>query len=151
MQLTQKEKDLLKDLKTEEDICAKKYAKYSSCAKDPQLKNLFSQISSIETGHLNTLKEIECGNVPTMSAGSGEGTPTFSETYKGGESDDKSADCYLCTDLLNTEKHASGLYDTCIFEFTDENVRNVLNHIQKEEQTHGKMLYDYMSKNNMVG
>ena len=33
----------------------------------------------------------------------------------------------------------------------DENVRNILNHIQKEEQNHGKMIYDYMKANNMYG
>ncbi|MDE7300442.1 MAG: spore coat protein, partial [Lachnospiraceae bacterium] len=43
----------------------------------------------------------------------------------------------------------SHLYDTCIFEFKDEGARNVLNHIQKEEQEHGKMIYDYMSTNSM--
>ncbi len=52
-------------------------------------------------------------------------------------------------DVLATEKHASHLYDTCIFEFNDENARNALNHIQKEEQEHGKMIYDYMSVNGM--
>jgi len=28
-------------------------------------------------------------------------------------------------------------------------MRDALNHIQKEEQEHGKMLYDYMSVNGM--
>jgi hypothetical protein len=41
------------------------------------------------------------------------------------------------------------LYDTCIFEFADANVRSLLNHIQKEEQEHGKMIYDYMAVNCM--
>ena len=30
-------------------------------------------------------------------------------------------------------------------------MRNVLNHIQTEEQEHGKCLYDYMMANNMYG
>lgn len=148
MQLTQKETELLKDLKSEEKLCIEKYTKHSSCAKDPQLKNLFSQIAQIEQGHLNTLEQIEKGTVPTPS-GTANAQPTFTETYAAGETEDKKADCYLCTDLLDTEKHASQLYNTCIFEFTDENTRNTLNHIQKEEQEHGKMIYDYMSKNNM--
>ena len=29
-------------------------------------------------------------------------------------------------------------------------VRQALNHIQKEEQSHGKLLYDYMKVNGMV-
>ncbi len=148
MQLTQKEKDLLKDLKTEEELCIQKYTKHASLAKDPQLKNLFSQIAQIEQGHLNTVTQIEEGSLPEPS-GASTVSPTFTETYTSGETEDKKSDCYLCTDLLNTEKYASHLYDTCIFEFGDESVRNTLNHIQKEEQQHGKMIYDYMSKNNM--
>ncbi|MDO4732875.1 MAG: spore coat protein, partial [Bacillota bacterium] len=58
-------------------------------------------------------------------------------------------DSYLCSDALSTEKHVSAAYNTCIFEFRDQNVRNALNHLQKEEQQHGKMVYDYMSANGM--
>ena len=36
--------------------------------------------------------------------------------------------------VITTEKHASHLYDTCIFEFKQENIRTLLNGIQKEEQ-----------------
>ena len=36
-----------------------------------------------------------------------------------------------------------------VFEFTDENARNLLNGIQKQEQGHGKAIYDYMSANGM--
>ena len=84
-----------------------------------------------------------------MSSGSSSSQPTFSPTYRTADSEDKKSDRYLCNDVLSTEKHASHLYDTCIFEFKDENARNVLNHIQKEEQEHGKMIYDYMSTNSM--
>ena len=35
------------------------------------------------------------------------------------------------------------------FEFTENNIRDVLNHIQKEEQEHGKAIYDYMAQNGM--
>ncbi len=41
MQLTQKETSLLKDLKTQEKLCAEKYEKYSAEALDPQLKTCF--------------------------------------------------------------------------------------------------------------
>ena len=47
------------------------------------------------------------------------------------------------------EKHASHLYDTCVFEFAQQPLRDVLNHIQTEEQGHGKAIYDYMSTNSM--
>ena len=50
----------------------------------------------------------------------------------------------ICTDLLNTEKYVSSTYDTAIFEFQNTNVRDVLNHIQKEEQKHGEAIFQYM-------
>ena len=51
--------------------------------------------------------------------------------------------------VLAGEKHVSALYDTCVFEFKDGAARNVLSHIQQEEQQHGKMLFDYMQANGM--
>ena len=61
MQLTQKETDLLKDLKSQEKLCVEKYTKYASQALDPQLKQLFTEIGNVEQGHLNTLTDIEQG------------------------------------------------------------------------------------------
>lgn len=150
MQLSQKETTLLKDLKDQEKLCIDKYTKHASCAKDGQLKNLFTMIAQIEQGHLQTLDKISNGENVTLS-GSSQQKPTFSATYATDETPDKQNDCYLCTDLLTTEKGASHLYDTCIFEFKDENHRNILNHIQKEEQEHGKLIYDYMATNSMYG
>ena len=70
MQLTQKENELLKDLKSQEKLCAEKYMQYSESAKDPQLKNLFSQIGGIEQQHLKTIEQLEGGTVPTPGGGS---------------------------------------------------------------------------------
>ena len=148
MSLTQKEDTLIKDLKDQEKLCIEKYTKHASCAKDGQLKNLFSMIAQVESGHLATLDKITNGETVTLS-GSSQQKPTFTATYSSADSTDKQNDCYLCTDLLTTEKGASHLYDTCIFEFTDQNNRNILNHIQKEEQEHGKLIYDYMKTNGM--
>ena len=150
MQLTQKEKGLLKDLKDQEQLCVDKYTKHSSCASDAQLKNLFSQIAGIEQQHLDTVTQMENGTVPQPGGGT-QTQPSFNATYTCSETPEKQNDCYLCSDVLATEKHASHLYDTCIFEFGDENARNALNHIQKEEQNHGKMIYDYMKTNCMYG
>lgn len=150
MQLTQKETSLLKDLKGQEKLCVEKYTKYSSLALDPQLKELFTAIANTEQQHLNTLTQIENGNAPTSNSGSGQTVKTaFSSTYGMGDTPDKQSDCYLCSDLLADEKHVSGLYNTSIFEFSDTTLRDTLNHIQKEEQEHGKAIYDYMSANNM--
>lgn len=56
-------------------------------------------------------------------------------------------DLDLCHDLLDTEKFISSTYNTAIFEFNDANIRQVLNHIQKEEQEHGCRIYSYMKQN----
>ena len=151
MQLSQKETSLLKDMKDTEKLCIDKYTQGAQQAKDPQLKQLFISIAQIEQGHYDTLTKIENGNTPTQSSGSSSSqqSPTFSESYGPADSEDKKNDAFLASDLLATEKHASHLYDTCVFEFKDENIRNTINHIQKEEQQHGKQLYDYMQKNNM--
>ncbi len=152
MQLTQKETTLIKDLQTAEKLCIEKYSKHSSCAVDPQLKTTFSQIAQKEQQHLNTLTQIEGGTVPQMGgSASAPMQSSFTATYGTGENKDKLNDSYLCNDVLAAEKHTSSLYNTCIFEFADVNVRNTLNHIQKEEQEHGKAIYDYMSANGMYG
>ena len=55
-------------------------------------------------------------------------------------------DTALCNDVLMTEKYVSSSYNTAIFEFRDTNVRQALNHIQKEEQQHGEGVFNYMQK-----
>ncbi len=151
MQLTQKEASLIKDLKDEEKLCTEKYRRYAEAAHDPQLKALFSQIADVEQGHYDTLTSIEAGNTPTQSgtpSASGNGQ-TFTATYGMADTQEKQDDCYLCSDLLATEKHASSLYNTCVFEFAQPPLRNALNHIQTEEQGHGEALYSYMKTNGM--
>lgn len=148
MQLTQKETDLLKELKDQEKLCIDKYAKHSACAKDTQLKDLFAHLSAMEQKHYDTITQIENGTVPAPEQNNSS-TQTFTAKYTAAPNPDKENDCYLCTDLLSGEKHASHLYDTCIFEFRDENTRTLLNSIQKAEQAHGKVIYDYMSVNSM--
>ena len=138
---------LICDMKGQEKLCIEKYSKAASAANDPQLKNLFTELSSIEQGHLSTLCQIENGNPPAPSCAQSK-SRTFTSTYSA-ETDEKKQDAFLCSDLLATEKHASSLYDTCIFEFSDKNARGLLGHIQKEEQEHGKAIYDYMKANSM--
>ena len=134
-------------MKSQEKLCIEKYSKNAQAANDVQLKNLFSELGDVERKHLSMLSDIGNGKVPTVSSGGGTAR-TFNATYSS-ESNEKTQDCFLCSDLLAIEKHASSVYDTCIFEFTDAGVRNVLNHIQKEEQDHGKAIYDYMKVNGM--
>ena len=152
MTLTQKETALLKDLTDHEKLCIEKYTQSSDKASDPQLKNLFTELANAERRHLDTLNQISAGNVPAQNGGGGQSgleNMTFSAKYGTNDEPGKKDDCFLCTDLLTVEKHASHLYDTCIFEFADKGARDCLNSIQKQEQLHGKLIYDYMSTNNM--
>ena len=151
MTLTAKECSLLKDMKDSEQLCIDKYERGATNAADGQLKNLFSPLTAKERTHLDTLTKIEStGIAPTMGGGSSEQPMTFTATYTPGDSSENAKnDAYLCTDALSGEKQVSALYNTCIFEFKDAGIRQALAHIQKEEQEHGKMIYDYMSANGM--
>ena len=148
MNLTEKEALLIEDLKTQEKTCAEKYARNANQAKDPQLKTLFQEISQNEIKHLGMLDQITDGFVPQIDQNGGQ-EKTFSATYGAQDNADKLNDCFLCNDLLAAEKHASGLYDTCVFEFSEKTLRDVLNYIQSAEQNHGKQIYDYMAMNGM--
>ncbi len=152
MQLTQKETSLISDLKTQEKLCIDKYTKSAAAASDVQLSELFGQIAAVEQNHYDTLCKMEQGTLPEQSGSSDSGSQiktTFTATYGMNDDEQKKNDCFLCTDLLTTEKHASHLYDTCVFEFVDQKSRDALNTIQSQEQQHGKIIYDYMKTNSM--
>jgi rubrerythrin len=150
MKLTQKETSLLKDLKGSEELCIEKYGTYAERAEDPALRMLFENIRDGEKQHLQTIESLMQGTVPMMGGGQ-------QQQQQGGNASSQCDNCgrksendeFLCRDALDTEKHVSSLYDTCIFEFTDAGARDALNHIQKEEQEHGKRLYDYMACHGM--
>lgn len=150
MTLTPKESSLLKDLHKQETICVEKYQKYAQDAHDSQLTTLFNQIGQKEQQHVQTLDQIMAGTVPQMNSGGGsqqQKQPSFQPSSC--SATEKKQDQYLCNDALSTEKFVSADYNTCIFEFRDPQIRNVLNHIQKEEQEHGEQIYNYMAQNGM--
>ena len=66
MQLSQKETDLLKDMKDQEMLCVEKYTKHSQSAIDPQLKNLFSQFAQTEREHYDMLVQMERRDSATL-------------------------------------------------------------------------------------
>lgn len=150
MTLSTKETDILKDLKSQEQLCIDKYRKYESAACDPQLKQVFSELRTNEENHLSTICKLLSGEEVAMT----KAPPKASEDkYNGSPSscsaEAKENDAFMCKDALAMEKHVSGVYDTGIFEFCSTVVRDTLNHIQKEEQNHGEKLYSYMAANNM--
>ncbi len=145
----QKEMSLLQDLKSEEQLCIEKYTKYEHNAANPKLKELMGKIANQERSHLTTIECIMNSNIPAVPTSNGAGpAPQPKAGYTVG-SPEFCNDKFILSDLLSTEKRVSSLYNTCIFEFKDTNVRGNLNHIQKEEQEHGEMLYSFMSQNSM--
>ncbi len=167
MQLSQKETQLLQDQKKHEQVCIQKYESNAQQATDPQLQQLFQSYAQQEKQHLNTIESILNGQVPSMGQGqqsqqsqqsqtsmqsnaqTGQSAMTSSTASAASSATASQSDAMLCTDMLMTEKFVSGAYDTAIFEFTDANVRQALNHIQKEEQQHGEGIYNYLSSKGM--
>jgi spore coat protein CotF len=171
--LSQKEKMLLNDQKNHEQVCIQKYQSYASQAQDPQLKQLFTSFAQSEQQHLNTVNQIISGQVPNVQQkgqqnqqqnqqgqqgqqGQGQqaqrnqqGSMQSATAGTTAQSGANSKDAELCNDMLMTEKYVSGAYDTAIFEFADPSIRQVLNHIQKEEQEHGEGIFQYMQSHGM--
>lgn len=159
VQLTTKEKFLLEDAKTHEEQCILKYENYTNLAVDSELKAVFRSNGQKEKEHLQTINELLSGKVPAMGQSKSQGNNSSAQSISSQQStvDKRSvsnggfnvSDKDLCTDSLMTEKYVSGLYDTAIFEFKDAAVRDVLNHIQKEEQKHGEAIFAYMQSKGM--
>ncbi len=174
MNFTQKEQLHLNDLKKHEELCIKKYNTYASQTRDPQLKQIFTNLARQEQKHLNTINGIISGQVPDMSQQSqqgqqaGQGQQGQQAQQAGPMMQNQNApnvmnaqmpsaiqgisvqsDADMCSDMLATEKYVSSAYNTSIFEFNDHKIREALNHIQKEEQQHGEDLYNYLKSKGM--
>lgn len=149
LNLSQKEKMLLQDQQKHEQLCIQKYQNYANQAQDPQLKQLFNSYGSQEQQHLNSINQLLSGQVPNTTQQQGQQNQQTSVASQVQPGMTNQNDATLCNDLLMTEKYVSGAYDTAIFEFTDTNARQVLNHIQKEEQQHGEGLFNYMQSHGM--
>lgn len=148
--LTSKERMLLQDQKSHEELCIKKYTNYANQAQDPQLKQLFTQHAQQEQQHLNTINQILSGQVPNVNQQGQQNQQSQTpqpNMMQAGMNNQSDAD--LCKDMLGTEKYVSSSYNTAIFEFRDHNVRQALNHIQKEEQEHGESIFKYMESKGM--
>lgn len=147
------------DQKSHEETCVDKYAKYANQAQDAQLKQLFNAYSAKEQEHLNTINQLLSGQVPSVGGQQNQGqqaqnqqqmtSGTKSQTPPTVQGNFNQEDAKLCNDMLMTEKYVSGSYDTAVFEFRDTNVRQILNHIQKEEQQHGEGIFQYMQSHGM--
>lgn len=173
LNLNAKERMLLQDEKSHEELCIEKYNEYSEKACDPELKTLFTQLSQKEHQHLDTINQMLSGTVPNVNAAQGsqqqqqqqQQSNIQSQTQQQASQSQQQQnavgittsqaqasfnhDKMLCQDSLSGEKFVSSTYNTTIFEFRDTNARQVLNHIQKEEQEHGEKIYNYMHQHGM--
>ena len=154
--LSQKERLLLEDLKSQEQLCIEKYTAYANQAQDVQLKQILSANGQVERSHLNSVNQLLNGQIPQMNqqqnqgnAGQAMGNQSTNTNMNNAQNMNNFSDKSICSDLLGTEKYVSGTYDTAIFEFRDTRVRDVLNHIQKEEQKHGEAIFQYMENKGM--
>ena len=64
MTWTQKEKNFLKDLQSEEKLCAEKYHKAAEAACDGTLKQILQKIEKAEQGHCDTVTGMLAGTMP---------------------------------------------------------------------------------------
>lgn len=164
-QPTQKERMLLEDEKNHEMLCIEKYKNYANQTTCPQLKQIFNANCQGEQEHLNTINQLLNGTIPQMNqqAQQNQGQSQnqnqsqnqgMQQQSQAGSANTQQATAVktnkdMCIDMLSTEKYVSGTYDTAIFEFQDPRVRDVLNHIQKEEQKHGEAIFQYMKSQGM--
>jgi spore coat protein CotF len=150
LNITQKERMLLEDQKKHEQVCIQKYQSYAAQAQNPQLQQLFQTHSSDEQQHLNTINQLLSGQIPNQSQqNSAQQQMNPQQQINQQQGQGNQVDAYLCNDLLSTEKYVSSTYDTTIFQFTNPQARQVLNHIQKEEQKHGEDILLYMLNHGM--
>ncbi|MDD4238790.1 MAG: spore coat protein [Desulfotomaculaceae bacterium] len=153
---------LMQDQKNHEKLCVQKYQSYANQAQGPQLKQLFNSLSQKEQEHLNSINQILNGQLPNMQQNQQMGQQTqgyqqmegYNQQVQGyqqmpGQGAANQNDATLCNDMLVTENYISGSYDNSIFQIADTNVRQILNHIQKEEQEHGEQILNYMKNNGM--
>ncbi len=164
VQLTTKEQYLLKDQKTHEEQCILKYDNYANLASDAQLKGIFRSNGQKEREHLQSINQLLEGKIPSVGGQSSQSGSSQSGTSQSGSQNAMSqqssveqsgssginiSDKDMCIDMLSTEKYVSGTYNTAIFEFSNAQIRDVLNHIQKEEQKHGEAIFTYMQSKGM--
>ena len=153
MAYNRKQQSFLKDLQADEKTCAEKYRKAAECCCDPTLKGLFDEIGQAEEGHYNTVTQmLDTGEAPAPKAKKPKAGGCGCEARdlrSRASAAQQQQDGYLLADLLATEKYVAGVYNTAVFEFSDEASRQTLSDIQQQEQHHGKQLADYMMANHM--
>lgn len=152
MVLTEKESTAIKDLQSQEEMCVQKYGRYATAAKDPSLRELFSNLKEKEQRHYDSLEQVLTGSTPRTNLNDYSGEEYQPKAVYGplSNSEDKKEDCYLVTDCIASEKLVSSEYNSNVFVFGSPQIRQLLADIQVEEQNHAEMLYKYKTANGMA-
>ena len=150
--LTEKERFIIEDLKSQEKLCIQKYEFYEEMAYDPELSVLFSRIKKSEQKHLESLNNVLNGNVLDSDVNDYSGERYMPNTTYHETSDklEKDHDSFLATDAITMEKYVSGAYNFDLFQFGNSKLRKLLADIEVEEQNHAEMLYKYKKANAMA-
>jgi len=64
--ITQRERKLLEDQRSHEEVCIRKYNNYADQAQDPELRQMFQTYAGQEQEHLNTINQMLNGTAPDM-------------------------------------------------------------------------------------
>lgn len=152
VQLTEKQRFVLQDLRQQEKMCVEKYEKGEQMAKDPVLKELFASIKKEEQEHYDSLGQVLEGTVPQVEiCCGGEKNYNPTATYTGNYIQlDKDNDQFLCTDSITTEKYVSSAYNFELFQFAEPDLRRLFQDIELEEQNHAAKIYKYKTVNQMT-
>lgn len=150
--LTEKEKYILNDLKSQEELCIQKYEFYEQMAYDPELKQLFKKIKKTEQKHLNSLDSVLNGEIPMADVNdyTAQNYKPQQDYHQNSLQEEKAHDSFLATDAIAMEKYVSSAYNFDLFQFGNNKLRKLLADIEVEEQNHAEMLYRYKVANQMA-
>lgn len=150
--LTEKERFIIEDLKAQEKLCIQKYEFYEEMAYDPDLSVLFERIKQSEQKHLQSLNKVLNGEIMDSDVNdySGERYTPQTTYHQNSKPAEKNHDSFLCTDAITMEKYVSGAYNFDLFQFGNTKLRKLLADIEVEEQNHAEMLYKYKQANSMA-
>lgn len=151
--LTQREKLMLKDALQHEKICIAKYGGYARGLQDQELAQMFDTLQKQEEKHAQTISSLlgepmaggqsQAGAQSKMEVGqigAGAGQMNMAQAITG------LSDQQTLEDMLMTEKYVADNYNMTVLESASPQVRQALQHIQKEEQQHAEQIFNAMDE-----
>lgn len=171
MQLTSKEKTLIADTLTAEEICNQKYKYYAANANDQEVRNLFSDLAQQEDQHVQILNDALNGNFDVEAAQNQSSNFRQQSRQNSSQTDinmtNKQTDMEIAKtamsaknnkdveglddrqrlqDALMTVKHLSGNYDISVLEASNNEVFQTLEQIQHDKHLHKQEIFNIMNQ-----